>query len=95
MSERRSKEYYQALEEQLSALLPGLQRAVSTESWRWFEEWVRAGEYGLAGEVAAEGLLASARPSLDLWREVLAAADEMGLNSEPIAQLRDRLSAAS
>ena len=90
MSKRPSPEYFRALDEQLSALLPTLSAAVSTESWRWFEEFVRAGEYGLAVEAAAEGLLDAAAPPAELCRDVLSAADVMALESEPISRLRAR-----
>ena len=91
MSERKSAQYYQALDERLKKLLPDLQRTVPLENWRWFEEWVRAGEYGLAAEVAAEGLLVTDRLADELSREVLATADMMELNTEPIVRLRARL----
>lgn len=95
MNERRSPEYYRELDDQLRALLPALQQTLSTESWRWFEEFVRAGEYGLAAEVAAEGLMDAAEPPAQLCREVLAAADVMGLESEPISKLRARVATSS
>lgn len=91
MNEQRKPEYYRALDEKLTSILPDLKSVVSTESWRWFEEWIRAGEYGLAAEVAAEGLMSAESPPAALCRDVLAAADMMALDSEPIAQLRQRV----
>jgi hypothetical protein len=90
MSEQKHPEYYAALDDRLSGLLPALKHAVPVENWRWFEEWVRAGEYGLAVEVAAEGLVGATTAPPELCRDVLAAADAMQLNSDPIVRLRDR-----
>ncbi|MBV8528825.1 MAG: hypothetical protein JOZ75_10950 [Candidatus Dormibacteraeota bacterium] len=88
MSERPKPESYAALDERLSALLPALKDAVPVENWRWFEEWIRAGEYGLAVEVAAEGLTGASAIPPELCRGLLAAADAMQLNSDPIVDLR-------
>ncbi len=92
MTERKSAEYYQALEGRLKPLLPELQATISLENWRWFEEWVRAGEYGLALEVAAEGLSALEETPQELAREILSTAKAMDLKTAPIARLRTKVS---
>jgi len=86
------KEYYQSLDTRLSALLPELQSTIPLENWRWFEEWIRAGEYGLAAEVAAESLVAVAKVPASLASELLSIAKMMALESDPIIQLRSRVS---
>lgn len=95
VSQASSPQCYEALDERVTALLPALKVAVSTESWRWFEEFVRAGGYGLAEETAAEGLLDVAAPPALCRDDVLSAAGVMALETEPISRLRDRMASES
>jgi hypothetical protein len=91
MTERRSDKYYSELEERLRSLMPLAARLLSPEVVKWYTEYLDAGEYGLAVEVAAEGLPADARRSQfrELAVALLAEAEVMGV-AEPAA---DRLRA--
>jgi hypothetical protein len=95
MSEQKSAEYYKSLDDRLRLLLPQLQESVGLESWRWCEEWIRAGEYGLAVEYAAEGLNARDHVPLSLASDLLSVAKVMKLDSEPVLTLRARVEAAA
>jgi hypothetical protein len=56
MSGRQPDEYYIALERRLRALEPQARAVLPPDPYRWFMEYVDAGEYGLAVEVASEEL---------------------------------------
>jgi len=87
MSGRMSRlpdKYYEALEARLRALTPHVEILLDDESTRWFREFLDVGEYGLAVEVASEGLdRAMNRAHLQpLASGLLAEAELMGLPNE-------------
>jgi hypothetical protein len=55
MSRREPDEYYIDLELRLRAIAPLAQSVLAPEPYRWFMEYLDAGEYGLAGDPAAPG----------------------------------------
>lgn len=84
-----SNEYYEQLEARLVKLIPQVRHLTSAEDAHWFEEFVRAGEYGLAVETAAAALDASmpTEPLTALSSLLLAEARTMELDSEPLQKL--------
>jgi len=54
MSERQPDRYYIELERRLRKLAPLAEAVLPPEPFRWFMEYLDAGEYGLAVEVASE-----------------------------------------
>jgi hypothetical protein len=66
--------------------------AFDLETCRWYEEFVRAGEYGLAVETVLDKAVGvdSAPPPI-VMQQLLEAADTMGLSSNAIARVRDKL----
>lgn len=91
-----SQEYYEQLEARLIKLAPQVRNLVSGDDADWFEEFVRAGEYGLAVETASAALDASMpkEPLRALSSRLLAEAQLMELNSELLQKLGE-LSGAS
>jgi hypothetical protein len=53
---RQPDEYYIALERRLRALEPEAEAVLAPDPYRWFKDYLDAGEYGLAVEVALEEL---------------------------------------
>ncbi|MGH2943714.1 MAG: hypothetical protein ACRDLN_13170 [Solirubrobacteraceae bacterium] len=92
MSSRQPDEYYIALERRLRALAPGAKRVLPAEPYRWFLEYVDAGEYGLAVEVASESLPeeASTPEVRELAGGLLREAEIMGLPDEVTQRLLSR-----
>ena len=90
MAERRSDDYYRELEERLRLLTPLVEGPLSPEVVGWYTEYLDAGEYGLAVEVAAEGLpAADAHPQVrELALALLFEADGMRLAGPPVDHLR-------
>jgi Flp pilus assembly protein TadB len=85
---RQPDEYYLALEERLQALDP-LVAAVTPDVRDEFREYLQHGEYGLAVETVAEGLLERV-PSDDrslLAKGLLAEARTMGLEGHRVDDL--------
>ncbi len=91
-----SDEYYEELEARLIELVPQVRRLVTGENADWFEEFIRAGEYGLAVETAAEALDASMpkAPLRAISSRLLAEAHLMELDSELLRKLEDLSGAA-
>jgi hypothetical protein len=88
----RPPEYYAALDSKLSSLLPAVRKALDLDTSRWFEEFVRAEEYGLAVEAALDKLVAmSEMPASDLVLPLLEAAETMGLSGSSIDRVKTRL----
>jgi hypothetical protein len=88
----RRPEYYAELDAKLRGLLPALRAAFDQETCRWYEEFVRAGEYGLAVETVLDKAVAvDAAPPPNLMRQLLEAADTMGLPGDTIARVREKL----
>jgi hypothetical protein len=88
MTGRSPDEYYRMLERRLRALLPLARRLLSDDSISWFGEYLDIGEYGLAVEVAAEGLPTEA--SADTRRlaaALLAEAELMGMTGPAVGRL--------
>jgi hypothetical protein len=54
MSGRQPDDYYIALERRLRTLLPQAEAVLPPEPYGWVLEYLDAGEYGLAVEVASE-----------------------------------------
>jgi hypothetical protein len=87
----RPPEYYAALDAKLSSLLPAVRKTLDLDTSRWFEEFVRAGEYGLAVEAALDKVVAmSELPPSDLVLPLLAA-ETMGLSGASIDRVKTRL----
>ena len=89
---RQSDEFYADLDARLTSLLPRLQQAISLDDCHWVEEYIRAGEYGLAVEEAAQGLALLDDVPVPLAEEVLSAATKMELRTEPIVRLQAKVS---
>lgn len=91
-----SQEYYEQLEARLVELIPQVRHLAIGEDADWFEEFVRAGEYGLAVETASAALDASmpAEPLRALSSLLLAEARTMELDAELLQKLEE-LSGAS
>jgi hypothetical protein len=89
MTSPRASEHYAHVETELQALLPDLQTSLPLESWRWIEEWTRAGEYGLAVELAAEAVLCLASEHRQLQEKIVDLAALLALETDPIRQLRE------
>jgi hypothetical protein len=90
MTKRPSDEYYRELETRLRALIPLAESVLSTEVLNWYMEYLDAGEYGLAVEVAAEGLPrddAESR-SREVAAALLAEAQVMDLRVPAVDRLR-------
>jgi hypothetical protein len=87
---RPSDNYYRALEGRLRALLPRATSLLAEEVITWFIEYLDVGEYGLAVEVAAEGLPPEASTGSQ-WLAValLAEAELMGITGPAVSRLRE------
>ncbi|HEV2815302.1 MAG TPA: hypothetical protein VGW10_18750 [Solirubrobacteraceae bacterium] len=92
MSDRPSDEYYASLERRLRALLPLVETVVPRDVGHWFNEYLDAGEYGLAVETVAEALPddPSGEAVGALASRLIAEADVMGL-AGPISDRLRRL----
>jgi hypothetical protein len=90
MTDRRSDNYYRELEDRLRSLIPLAVRLLSPEVVKWYTEYLDAGEYGLAVEVAADGFPTDATPSRfrELAIALLAEAELMGLSGPATNHLR-------
>lgn len=84
-------EYYAELENFLRALMPSVRGAVPPEAWHWYEEYLHAGEYGLAVETVLEHLLNGGDPLPTVAGALVEVADRMGLSSAPVTQAKQRL----
>jgi hypothetical protein len=71
-------------------LEPLAQTQLAAEPYGWFREYLDAGEYGLAVEVASEGLPPedASTGARELRAGLLAEAELMGLSDEVTARLR-------
>jgi hypothetical protein len=80
------------MDAKLSRLLSVVRTAFDPETWGWYEEYVRAGEYGLAVETVLDKAVGEDfAPPPSLLRELLDAADMMGLSTESVTRVRERL----
>lgn len=87
---RWSEAYYRELGERLRALLPAATRLLPSETVRWFGEFLDHGEYGLAVEIAAEGLPTAASPEVrELAGALLAEARVMEMTEPAVDRLRE------
>ncbi len=86
-----SREYYEQLEARLVKVVPRVRCLASDADADWFEEFIRAGEYGLAVETAAGVLDASmpGEPLRALSSRLLAEARLMQLDSELLQKLEE------
>ncbi len=86
-----SNEYYEQLEARLVKLIPQVRHLASSEDAHWYEEFVRAGEYGLAVETAAAALDASmpTDPLTALSSLLLAEARTLELDLELLQKLEE------
>jgi len=89
MAERWSDAYYVELERRLRALLAPAQGVLAAQPYRWFVEYLDAGEHGLAVQVASEAL-EPGEASRALADGLLAEAELMGLGDEVTGRLRRR-----
>jgi hypothetical protein len=88
----RRPEYYAELDAKLRGLLPAVRAAFDLETCRSYEEFVRVGEYGLAVETVLDKAVAvDSTPPPILMRQLLEAADTMGLSGNTITALREKL----
>ena len=89
MTERRPDEYYMKLEGRLRSLIPLAREVLTAEAVKWYTEYLDAGEYGLAIEVAAEGFRSdtAASRSKELALALLAEADLMGMRGPAVDRL--------
>ena len=88
----RRPAYYAELDAKLRGLLPAVRAAFDLETCRWYEEFVRAGEYGLAVETVLDKAVAvDPAPPPILMRQLLEAADTMDLSGNTIARVREKL----
>lgn len=86
-----SPAYYVELEKQLRKLSPLVAEAVPSETVvSWWDEFLTAGEYGLAVETVADELAksASAVAPTALAESLLEAAERMGLSDPVVGKLR-------
>jgi hypothetical protein len=86
MSRREPDEYYIELERRLRAIAPLAQSVLAPEPYRWFMEYLDAGEYGLAVAVASEEMPRgdSSETARELASSLLREAVLMGLPDEVI-----------
>lgn len=92
MTERQSDAYYRELERRLRTLLPLAGTVLKPEIVGWYSEYLDAGEYGLAVEVAAEGLPTGESPELQrLASALLSEAELMELAGSEVERLRTRV----
>jgi hypothetical protein len=86
MSRREPDEYYIELERRLRAIAPLAESVLAPEPYRWFMEYLDAGEYGLAVEVAAEEIPTgdSSETARELSSGLLREAVLMGLPDDVI-----------
>lgn len=77
---RMPDEYYTALETRLRDLGPAVDHQCGAEVGRWYTEYLDAGEYGLAVEVAAEKLIPGNRGSSSLAGRLLEEARRMNVD---------------
>ena len=91
---RESDEYYLELERRLRMLGPLAEAVLPPEPQRWISEYLDAGEYGLAVEVASEEMPTgdSSPEARDLASGLLREAELMGLPDEVTRRLRRRSS---
>lgn len=89
MSGRQPDEYYIALERRLRALDPQAKAVLPPDPYSWFKEYLDAGEYGLAVEVASEELPedADTPAAREFASGLLREAEVMGLPDEVIRRL--------
>jgi hypothetical protein len=89
MSRREPDEYYIELERRLRALAPLAESVLAPDPYRWFTEYLDAGEYGLAVEVASEEMPTgdSSEPTRELASGLLREAELMGLPDEVTQRL--------
>jgi hypothetical protein len=89
MSGRKPDEYYIELERRLRALAPLAASVLAPDPYRWFTEYLDAGEYGLAVEVASEEMPTgdASKPTRDLASGLLREAELMGLPDEVTQRL--------
>jgi hypothetical protein len=89
VSERRPDKYYIELEQRLRKLAPLAKSVLPPDPYSWFMDYLDAGEYGLAVEVASEEMPdrdsspAAGQFASGLLRE----AEVMGLPDEVIRRL--------
>ncbi len=83
MSDRHPDEYYRELEARLGALVPLVASSLPPRVLDSYREYLDAGEYGLAVEVAADALagVPIEEPSRELARALLPEAETMSLES--------------
>jgi hypothetical protein len=84
---RRSDSYYVEIEKRLLALAPVARSVLPADTMKWYLEFVQVGEYGLAVEVAVEVLSDDSKAGRDLAKELMVAAQDMGLD-KATAELR-------
>jgi len=89
MSERRPDEYYIELERRLRRLGPLAASVLPPQALTWFTDYLDAGEYGLAVEVASEQLPRDdvSPAARELASGLLREAEIMGLGDDVIERL--------
>jgi hypothetical protein len=81
---RRSDSYYDEFDKRLLALAPLARSVLPPDTMKWYLEYVQAGEYGLAVEVAAEVISDNSEGGRDLAKELMLAAEKMGLGKAAV-----------
>lgn len=89
MSGRRPDEYYVELERRLRKLAPLAETVLGPDPFQWFIEYLDAGEYGLAVQVASEEIPegAPSAATRKLTSGLLREAELMGLPDDVTRRL--------